>query len=323
MERPVSIWLRELSECFVPRAMRDRRKRAALADRLDRLQRVGETIQSKRPDLHQQFPDPRLDDFWMWLNRVGVREYPSVRQLVVPLPPENLRAIAGEPSEARFLDNGAGVYELLARVSDDLGQPLRSWGSILDFGCGPGRTLRYFLKDARAVELVGTDVDSDAIRWNQRNFPFGSFWTNDAVPPTKLPSTHFGFIYAISVFSHLSESNHLAWLEELRRIARPDGALMLTIHGRRALARTLSEPGIVDFLRVTSDDVENTAKHLDRHHYAFIRQPGGHLDTDLYGITFVDREYVTRRWGQLFEVVNYIEGAIDDWQDAVVLRMRA
>jgi len=41
----------------------------------------------------------------------------------------------------------------------------------------------------------------------------------------------FDFIYAFSVFTHLSESGQVAWLAELSRILRPGGYLLMTTHG--------------------------------------------------------------------------------------------
>ena len=78
---------------------------------------------------------------------------------------------------------------------------------------------RYFLRQWSSTAIVGVDIDRPAIEWAQKHFPFGEFHVNDPEPPLDLPASSFDPIYAVSVFSHLSEDNHHAWLNELRRVA--------------------------------------------------------------------------------------------------------
>src|SRR6185369_17594698 len=90
---------------------------------------------------------------------------------------------------------------------------------------------------AATLRVVGTDVDTTAIEWCRSNFPFGEFHVNGGLPPTDLPASTFGLVFANSVFSHLAEKPHLEWLRELKRVSRPGGLLILTVHGRLALRR--------------------------------------------------------------------------------------
>jgi SAM-dependent methyltransferase len=58
------------------------------------------------------------------------------------------------------------------------------------------------------------------------------FERTDFRPPTPFPADRFDLIYAFSVFSHLSEPVHEAWLGELSRILRPGGLLVVTTRER-------------------------------------------------------------------------------------------
>ncbi len=59
--------------------------------------------------------------------------------------------------------------------------------------------------------------------------PFHVF-RNEEAPPLPLDGDSFDLIWAISVFTHLSDQ-WAAWLLELHRILREDGVLFATIHG--------------------------------------------------------------------------------------------
>ena len=293
-----------------------------LEGRLALIWSLAQDIHAQRPDLQDAFADPGSEEFWIWMNCFGLQEYQAVSDLLVPIPPAHVRAFVGNTSELGFLLTGASIYRLLTRIADEVGRPLSSFSATLDFGCGPGRGLRYLLKYAPTVACTGLDIDTTAIRWCHDHFPFGEFRTNGEVPPTDLRPATFDLIYAISVFSHLAEENHLAWLDELRRLAKQDGILVLTVHGEHALRRAMSEEAPFRMLQVTRADLWSAQQELSSRDYAFIRQPGGHLNTDLYGVAFISKEYVIRRWGQDFEVLSYLEGAIDNWQGAAVLRLR-
>lgn len=102
---------------------------------------------------------------------------------------------------------------------------------ILDFGCGAGRTLRHFLAEAESGEVWGADIDRRSIQWLQENLsPPLRVVCSDVDPPLPFDSGSFDFIWAISVFTHLS-TNSAKWLLELHRILKPDGFLMASYMG--------------------------------------------------------------------------------------------
>ena len=116
-------------------------------------------------------------------------------------------------------------------------------GRILDFGCGVGRVLRYWYGQT-GFEMHGTDLNPDSIAWCKQNLSFANFKTNGLEPQLDYPDGYFGFVYALSVFTHLPENIQLSWLRELIRIIRPGGLLYFTTHGnsyRKALTDAMLE----------------------------------------------------------------------------------
>lgn len=103
---------------------------------------------------------------------------------------------------------------------------------VLDFGCGAGRTLRRFLTEAEHAEFWGSDIDEASIAWLSANLsPPLQVLRNDPDPPLGLEDESFDLIWALSVFTHLTD-NSLPWLLELHRLLAPGGLLVATYMGR-------------------------------------------------------------------------------------------
>src|SRR5206468_8257505 len=63
------------------------------------------------------------------------------------------------------------------------------------------------------------------------------FETNGLSPPLAFGDASFDLAYALSVFTHLPEAIQHDWMDELRRVVRPGGFVLLTMHGERYLER--------------------------------------------------------------------------------------
>ena len=112
----------------------------------------------------------------------------------------------------------------------------------LDFGCGAGRTLRHFLAEAESCEIWGADVDARSIQWLDANLcpPLHALRCAPA-PPLELETASFDLIWAISVFTHLTDQS-CAWLAELHRLLKPGGLLMASYTGRWSSELLAGEP---------------------------------------------------------------------------------
>jgi SAM-dependent methyltransferase len=152
-----------------------------------------------------------------------------------PLPPRRLMVrVAGTADAAWFLRSGRAAYDAIAAHV-----PLDEVRSVLDFGCGCGRVTRYW--SDFAGEVSGSDVSVKAIEWCRANLPFARFETNALEPPLGFADQSFDLVYALSVFTHLTAELQLRWRDELRRVLRPGGRLLITTHGRSYVPRLDSE----------------------------------------------------------------------------------
>jgi SAM-dependent methyltransferase len=152
-----------------------------------------------------------------------------------PLPPRRLMVrVAGTGDADWFLRGGRAGYDAIAAHA-----PLEAVESVLDFGCGCGRVTRWW-SDFEG-QVAGSDVSAPAIDWCRANLPFGRFEQNALAPPLVFEDESFDLVYALSVFTHLTGDLQLAWRDELRRVLRPGGLLLVTTHGRSYVPRLGAE----------------------------------------------------------------------------------
>jgi SAM-dependent methyltransferase len=148
-----------------------------------------------------------------------------------PLPPRRLMVrVAGTADADWFLRSGLAAYDAIAGHV-----PLAEIDSVLDFGCGCGRVTRYWSDFAGTVS--GGDVSKRAVDWCRQNLGFAHFEVNRLEPPLTFEDESFDLVYALSVFTHLTDELQLAWRDELRRVLRPGGRLLLTTHGESYVPR--------------------------------------------------------------------------------------
>ena len=156
-------------------------------------------------------------------------------------PPANLRyRVHGNPFVESYLEIGKEQKKDLESCLSKIDKNFSSFQNILDFGCGCGRTL-ISLEDNNDCSFFGTDIDEEAIRWCQNNLKFAKFDINQELPPTQYESDKFDLVYVISVFTHLNEELQFLWLNELKRITKPKGILLITLHNIDLLKPRISQ----------------------------------------------------------------------------------
>jgi SAM-dependent methyltransferase len=190
---------------------------------------------------------------WIGLLRPAYRSHELFRSLgrstpfaneddALPLPPARLRTlVAGTPDAGWFLESGRLQAALIAETLERHGAPLAERTRLLDFGCGCGRILRHWYRLRRRPEIFGSDYNKRLIRWCVGNLPYARFSVNTLRPPLDYPSEFFDAVYAFSVFTHLPADLQRPWAQELSRILKPTGLLLLTVHGDSYRSRLSSE----------------------------------------------------------------------------------
>jgi SAM-dependent methyltransferase len=150
-------------------------------------------------------------------------------------PPRLLITVAGTPDPAWFLESGRLTAGAIRGALERRGVDVAEVGAMLDFGCGCGRVMRHWAD--LPARLAGSDYNARLVAWCRANLPFAHFDQNQLAPPLRYRDGEFDVVYALSVFTHLPEELQRRWLNELTRVLRPGGHLLLTLHGDAYLER--------------------------------------------------------------------------------------
>jgi SAM-dependent methyltransferase len=156
-----------------------------------------------------------------------------------PIPGPCLRLSTAGTADLRwFLESGRLGAQALRDAVARTGTELESLGRVLDFGCGCGRVLRH-LAGGSGPELYGADVNGRAVAWCARSLPLARVLKSGLEPPVDLPADHLDLVFAFSVFTHLPPPLAGRWIDELRRLLKPGGLLVLSTHGDACRASLL------------------------------------------------------------------------------------
>jgi len=149
----------------------------------------------------------------------------------LPVPPPALRVkVVGHADARAFLaggrDDNAMIREALSRGD----KHVETLERVLDWGCGCGRIARWW-SDLSDVEIDACDYNADLAEWVDRNLPFVRARTNELLPPLPYDSSRFDLVYAISIFTHLTDELASSWMREIQRVLAPGGHFFFTTHG--------------------------------------------------------------------------------------------
>ena len=86
------------------------------------------------------------------------------------LPSNNLRLrVSGKSDDKKqFINYGKQTLKELKATLSLIGTTFTDYPRALDFGCGCARTLRHLKSIGKIIKLHGTDIDAEAIDWDER-----------------------------------------------------------------------------------------------------------------------------------------------------------
>ncbi len=224
-----------------------------------------------------------------------------------PLPDLDLMTmVAGSDDVRWFIRSGKAAVRSARGILAKNGVRITREDHILDFGCGVGRVIRHW-KKRRTANLYGSDYNPSLIDWADSHLKFAQFSTNELKSPLAFEDKKFNLAYAFSVFTHLTEEQQLFWIDELNRIMKLGGHLLVSVHGQDYYLPDILQKDRARFLRGE-----------------LIVYGGDQAGTNICTV-FHPKKYIYEKFARNFEIIDYIsEGALGNpCQDLVLLRKTA
>ena len=182
------------------------------------------------------------DEIRFWLttakNWPGNRRFASLHPGAI-FPPARIAydAYSNLKYDGYFAGGLLSAEALVSLIKNEVKAGVR----ILEWGCGPGRIIRQLevLLRGSGASLFGCDYNSTSIQWCSSAIPGVTFALNGLQPPLPFAAEFFDVLYSSSVFTHLSEEMHYAWLKENARVLKQGGLLIFTTGGDRMAYKLL------------------------------------------------------------------------------------
>jgi hypothetical protein len=245
------------------------------------------------------------DELWRALLQKKFSAYPRIRSVLPDWPDEQLqRSWVGNCGEILDGQSFGFIRNLKNAYARYGGKPL-SESTVLDFGVGWGRLIRYLAKDVPQQKLWGCDCDSEILKVCERTRVPGVLRQSE-VRPAFLPfAGRADLIYVFSIFTHLSERTHREVLKCLYENLEDRGILVVTVRPRMFLPII----GLAE------------SEYMKDFVYLPHNRPAD--DGDIaYGDTVISDSYIRSNWTKNFQIVDTWWLVEDGMQVVYVLKKR-
>ncbi len=171
------------------------------------------------------------------------------------------------------------------KMLDWLIEKVSGAGQICDMGCGPGQIARY-LRD-RGADVSGIDLSPAMVETATKLNPDISFHQGNMLSLTDIPDRAFGGIAVFYSIIHVPHAEVVRALEELRRVLRPNGVLLLTFHIGSEVRHVDDLWGVavaLDFIFFEREEIKG-----------YLQTAGFHLEEAIERDPYPEHEVQTRR----------------------------
>lgn len=120
------------------------------------------------------------------------------------------------------------------KIKDLYSEASRTFSStnlaILDFGCGVGNSMPHLRKYFSNSDIYGVDVSLESIKLAEVNSKNYDVQFLHLISEAPFDDGKFDIIFSACVFHHIRSDLRIFWLNELHRLLKPGGLLMIYEH---------------------------------------------------------------------------------------------
>lgn len=196
------------------------------------------------------------------------KAYPNIA-----IPPDYLIYESFQLNYEKYYHGGKNTAKWLINLLSDYYH--LDQATILDWGCGPGRIVRHLPTLLPESKILGTDYNPVSIEWCRHNLDGISFNNNALNADLPYENESIDVIYGISILTHLSEKMHHEWVNELYRVLKVGGVLLLTTQGKNFYNKLTGKEKLIfesDQLVVRADVTEGHRTYSAFHPVLFMNK---------------------------------------------------
>ncbi len=171
------------------------------------------------------------------------------------------------------------------KMLDWLAEKVGDLGIICDMGCGPGQIARYLCD--QGAQVCGCDLSPAMVEQAQRLHPDISFYCGDMLALPRVADNSYGGVAAFYSIIHVPRPTVVQALQELKRVLRPQGVLLLAFHlGQEIIHRAewWGKDVSLDFIFFEREEMTG-----------YLRQAGFELQEVIEREPYPEVEYPSRR----------------------------
>jgi SAM-dependent methyltransferase len=242
----------------------------------------------------------------------GINAVLGARPYVIP---KEIHAMSGEKMGfvAGGLYSADQILEALAASDLFSATEIRRG---LDFGGSTGRATLAMQWAHPKAEWHLSDPIRKSVEWAGKNLQAVRSYASPVKPPMRYSDGMFDLVFAVSIWSHYNPgSAGMLWFDEMHRIVRRGGALVITTHGWPATVHRL--------IGYTSQDPIMNAMENDGYKFINVFPDNTDWDPDTkdddWGSSFIDLAWLRRAVEPKWRMKVVLPGRSDCNQDVVVL----
>jgi SAM-dependent methyltransferase len=171
------------------------------------------------------------------------------------------------------------------KMLDWLAEKVGDLGVVCDMGCGPGQIARYLYD--HGVKVCGVDLSPGMVEQARSLNPGIPFQQGDMLVLAEVADDSYGGVAAFYSIIHVRRPAVVQALQELKRVLRPRGVLLLTFHlGREIIYRDewWGKEVSLDFIFFEREEMKG-----------YLRMAGFELEEVIERDPYPDVEYPSRR----------------------------
>ncbi len=123
-----------------------------------------------------------------------------------------------------------GSYKLIGGIEADIMKfaGLKNGHDLVDFACGSGRLPAALLEQGLEVGYLGIDVVEQLLAYARTKCPPTYRFVRNHALTLPADSASADYFSAFSIFTHLMHDESYLYLQEMARVLRPDGKIVLS-----------------------------------------------------------------------------------------------